>query len=60
MVCFATVTRLDPEQSRHIVEAILWNSANLLSFSKEFTEFYEITATLRILCAGSRSATIAK
>ena len=60
MVCFAIVARLDPAQSRLRVAVISQNSADLLSFSKQFTEFYEITATLSLLCAGPRRATIAK
>ena len=60
MVCNTIVVRLDPAQSRRIVEAISCNSADFLSFNKQFTEFYEITATLRIFCAGSIRATIAK
>ena len=60
MVCFATVACLDPTQSRLRVAVISYNSADLLSFSKQFTESYEITVTLSLLCAGSRRATITK
>ena len=62
MVCFAVVARLDPAQaeSRLTVAVISQNTADLLSFSKQFTEFCEIIGTLCLLCAGSRRTTIAK
>ena len=60
MVCFAIVARLDPAQSRGRVAVISQNSADLLRICKQFTEFWEIIATPRLLCAGSRRVTIAK
>ena len=46
MVCFAIVACLDSSQSWRKVAAILWNSTDLLSFSDEFTEFYDYAETL--------------
>ena len=46
MVCFAIVARLDSSQSWRKVVGISWNSTDLLSFSDEFTEFYDYAETL--------------
>ena len=60
MVCFAIVACLDPAHSKKTVAIISPNSGVFFSFGKHCPKFGEITATVFLLCAGSRHATIAK
>ena len=60
MVCFGIIACLDPAHSRKTVAAISRNSGFFFSFGKHYPKFGGITATVFLLCAGSRHATILK
>ena len=60
MVCFAIAACLEPTQNKLLVSAILQSSGQYLLKLDKNPEFRENAAAKRLLCAGSRHATIAK